>query len=47
MKCKDCPYSWINGHWEDDESGIPEFISDESYPSCHYEWNDGQAPCEV
>lgn len=25
-------------HWKEDW---------EDYPSCHYRWNDGYAPCEV
>ena len=38
MKCKDCPYYWA----ECDDRGNPI-----GHPNCHYQWNDGYAPCEV
>lgn len=38
IKCKDCPYFWS----DTDENGTPI-----NRPSCHYQWNDGYAPCEV
>lgn len=38
MKCKDCPYYWADC----DDKGNP--IEN---PHCHYQWNDGYAPCEV
>lgn len=38
MKCKDCPYYWADV----DDKGHP--IGGEY---CHYEYDDGYAPCEV
>lgn len=38
MKCKDCPYFWSDC----DEKGNPI-----DRPYCHYQWDDGYAPCEV
>lgn len=38
MKCKDCPYCWSDL----DEDGKPI-----SHPYCHYQHDDGYAPCEV
>ena len=38
MKCKDCPYYWS----DTDDKGTPINL-----PYCHYQWNDGYAPCEV
>ena len=38
MKCKDCPYYWA----ECDKEGKPI-----EHPHCHYQWDDGYAPCEV
>lgn len=35
MKCKDCPYWWI------DENSV------NGAPYCHYQYNDGYAPCEA
>lgn len=39
MECKNCAY-----YWSDlcDKNGKP--IGN---PYCHYQWNDGYAPCEV
>lgn len=38
MKCIDCPY-----HWADcDDNGVP---VNNAY--CHYQYDDGYAPCEV
>ena len=38
MKCKDCAYFWSDC----DDNGNP--IGN---PYCHYQWNDGYAPCET
>lgn len=38
MKCADCPYFWA----DTDEEGRPI-----DRPYCHYQWNDGYAPCEI
>lgn len=38
MKCTDCAYYWC----ECDENGKPI-----DHPFCHYQYNDGYAPCEV
>jgi len=38
MKCKDCPYFWADC----DDKGTPI-----DRPCCHYQWDDGCAPCEV
>lgn len=38
MKCKNCAY-----HWSDcDTDGKPIGL-----PYCHYQWDDGCAPCEI
>ena len=37
MKCTECPYFWC----ECDEDGTPI-----GHPYCHYQWDDGYAPCE-
>lgn len=38
IKCKDCPYFWADC----DDNGKP--IEN---PHCHYQYNDGYAPCEA
>lgn len=38
MKCIDCPYYWADC----DDNGTP--IGN---PYCHYQHDDGYAPCEV
>ena len=38
MKCKDCAYYWA----ECDDRG-----NSVDRPYCHYQWNDGYAPCEI
>lgn len=38
MKCTDCAYYWSDC----DDNGEP--IDN---PYCHYQYNDGYAPCEV
>lgn len=38
MKCTECAYYWA----ECDDRGNPI-----ERPCCHYQWNDGYAPCEV
>lgn len=44
--CKECPYYWDDLEYECLKDGIE---WDEKYarPTCHYQWNDGYAPCEV
>ena len=41
IECFNCPYSWYDGYWENDE-----FIVTDKYPSCHHTDDDGLAPCE-
>ena len=36
MDCRDCPY-----YWSDDDNDLINF------EHCHYQWNDGCAPCEI
>lgn len=38
MKCKDCPYLWVD---------VDEYGNPTGYESCHYVADDGYAPCEV
>ena len=38
IKCTDCPYFWSDL----DKDGKPI-----TRPHCHYQYNDGYAPCEV
>lgn len=38
IKCKDCLYYWADC----DDKGEPI-----ERPRCHYQWDDGYAPCEL
>jgi hypothetical protein len=38
IKCTDCPYYWADCN----DKGEPI-----DRPSCHYQWDDGYAPCEI
>ena len=37
LKFKDCPYYWADND--------PTTVAD--LPYCHYQYNDGYAPCEI
>lgn len=38
ISCSECPYYRNDHDFDDDALDLT---------SCHYRWNDGQAPCEV
>jgi len=38
MKCKDCAYCWADCNEKGDPIG---------HPYCHYQYDDGCAPCEI
>lgn len=38
LKCKDCPYHWADCNDKGEPIGAP---------YCHYQWDDGYAPCET
>lgn len=37
IKCADCPYYWAD-EWDKSIADLP---------YCHYQYNDGCAPCEI
>lgn len=46
MKCKDCPYYWADTEeYVGDDGQVHLRTVGREY--CHYNYNDGNAPCEV
>lgn len=38
MKCKYCTYYWNDADYDEDA---------DNWARCHFDWNDGEAPCEI